>query len=542
MIDKKKGFWLYPSLLIATAAILCLFPAKTAAEDFKGETELLKKLSNDELIDYFGLKYSLNDYQKKQFLTLKTRAERDKWLERFWIINDPTPTTPVNERKIEHETRVKLARKLFGRSKAPGWDRRGEVLIRYGVPATRTKVPADIGFYRAIPPGELWYYRSLDMLVAFQNFNLKGDFIFAFDVYGMTGREQQDKLQAIAQYLGNYPADAWVYTSPEDIRALRNLNPDDIDYIADVDVRTETPSDMIDAINAERTQKSKNNFEKEMKEHPVIYSYEVKENPLPVFFDVTSFNGGPGIIRTDLNFEIPTSELRFERTGDSLNARIKLEALVRDIDFNEAGYAQTIVTASQRGGRSFQGPGLIPGQITLSLKPGYYRVGIQATDLKSGRRGAYKTSLELEPLDGKLVLSDIQFASSIRETTENVKFLKGNLQIVPHPVHAYKMPFPLTFYFEIYGLETGDDGLSLYTVDYRIIPVSPKRKGPVLVDEETAISSKFETSGFGSTQAERIEIATDNLWEGTFRLYIAVMDRRTRETAGRFANFSILGK
>ena len=46
-----------------------------------------------------------------------------------------------------------------------------------------------------------------------------------------------------------------------------------------------------------------------------------------------------------------------------------------------------------------------------------------------------------------------------------------------------------------------------------------------------AIDSSFESSAFGSTQAQRFEIATDNLWEGSFNLVVTVRDRRTRQSA-----------
>ena len=62
---------------------------------------------------------------------------------------------------------------------------------------------------------------------------------------------------------------------------------------------------------------------------------------------------------------------------------------------------------------------------------------------------------------------------------------------------------------------------------------------PVLQDVP-AISSAFETSGYGRMQPQRLSIATDELWEGPFRLDVTVTDRRTFRTATRSAQFSIL--
>ncbi|MBN2070648.1 MAG: GWxTD domain-containing protein [Candidatus Krumholzibacteriota bacterium] len=531
---------LVPCLMIFLLTLQIFIPSAVRAEEFDGENALLKKLSTRELVTYFGLRYSMNRHQMKQFLSQPGPKARLEWIDRFWIERDPSPATPSNERRIEHETRVALARELFAMKKAPGWDKRGETLIRWGMPATRRSIPADIGFYRMIPPGEIWYYKSLDMIVAFQNFNLNGEFIYAFEIYGLTGREQLDKLKAISQYLTNTPAEILVNVPPASIEAISGLNPDKIDYMADPDVRAEIGQDMISALESQNNDKRRNNFHKYLKENPVIYSVELRGDRLPVFFDILSFRGGEGAIRIELNFEIPSDEVRFNRRADTLSASVRLDLLVRDIEFREVAMVSDIISASQTGGTIWQGPGYIPGQLAMALKPGYYRIGIEVTDTGSGRKGVFQTNVELPSMDGKLSLSDILFASSISETDDMVKFRKGDLQVVPHPLHAYRIPFPLTFYFEMYGLDTDRDGLAYYTIDYRIIPVSKRRKGPVLEEPPPAISSKFETTGFGSTQIQRLEIATENLWKGTFQLIVSIMDRRTLETTEKRSNFSIL--
>ncbi|MCK4549271.1 MAG: hypothetical protein KAU49_03850, partial [Candidatus Krumholzibacteria bacterium] len=275
-------------------------------------------------------------------------------------------------------------------------------------------------------------------------------------------------------------------------------------------------------------------------EKPTIYSFEMDENLLPIAFDVTSFSGGEGKIRTEVNFEIPTRELLFERKDGILRAEVELSVMVRDLDMKEVASGAEFTGATQDGGMTFDGPLYIPGQVAVTLEPGYYRIGIEAHDLKSERMGVYRATVELPPMDEGLTLSDILFASTITQVDKTVRYQKGNLQVVPHPLHAYRIPYPLTFYFEIYGLDTDDEGIALYEVAYRVVPVTKKKRGLTLKDMETAVESRFETSGYGPSQPQRLEIATDNLWEGSFRLIITVMDRRTRESVEKIANFSIL--
>ena len=525
------------------ALALLLIPAALArGEEFKGENDMLRAVTPEERLTYWGLQYSLNKYQKRQFLSLPSKAQRDDWMRRYWLMNDPTPGTPENERKIEHDERVRIARSEFGMKKAPGWDARGEALIRWGWPAVRTSYPADIGFYRMVPPGEMWYYARLDMMILFQNFNLRGEYILAIEPQGASSRETLDKMQALSQFYQLQPYEK-VYIQPNtsELAALQNFNPDRIDYIASPEVRAQVEvSSFHDLIEAEKMEKAKNRYFEYLEESPVIYSFELSPDLLDLYFDVTAFNAGYKAVRAEVNVEVPASRLVFERTGGVLGAEVELSVVVHDLEMNEVARASDVIHPTQSGGQVYQGPAFIPGQIAFALKPGYYRFGIQARDRGSGRTGVYRTTAELPPLFDRLSLSDVLFASSIRPAGESMKFVKGDLQVVPHPMHAYRKPFPLTFYFEIYGLDTDAEGMAFYAVDYRIVPVTKKRKGLTLEDVPTAISSRFETTGFGPTQAQQLEIATENLWKGSFRLIVTVLDRRTRQTVEKVANFSIL--
>ncbi len=521
--------------------IILLFSLPSHSEDFKGENGLLRKIEPEERLAYFGLRYSLTDFEKRDFLIQPTREERGAWLERWWAMNDPTPATPENERRTEHDLRVRIARSEFGMKKAPGWDKRGECLIRWGWPGVRAHFPANIGFYRMLPPGGVWYYNRLDMTIMFHDFNLNGIHIFAIEPQAMTARETLDKMRAVAEYSKLMPIEDTQFDTQRSFAALQHFNPDNIDYIASPDVRAQLATTSFeDVVEKEKLDESKNNFFKYLEEKPTIYSFEMDEKLIPVAFDVTSFSAGGGKVRTEINFEIPTAELQFEKNDGMLRSEVELKVLVRDLGMKEVASASDVTGVSQEGGNTFQGPAYIPGQVAVTLDPGYYRLGIEARDAKSGRMGVYRANVEIPPMDGGLAMSDILFASTITAVDRTVRYQKGNLQVIPHPLHAYRIPYPLRFYFEIYGLDTDAEGYALYEVDYRVVPVTKKRSGLTLEDVPTAIESSFESSGFGSTQPQRLEISTENLWEGSFRLIVRIMDRRTRESVEKISNFSIL--
>lgn len=542
VVSRRNGSTVATAVALACAAVQIVCASTARGEDFKGETGMLRAIAPEERLVYWGLQYSLNMHQKRQFLSLPARADRDEWLRRYWIMNDPTPGTTENERLLEHEARLRIARSEFGSKKAPGWDHRGEALIRWGWPAVRTKFPADIGFYRMVPPGEMWYYARLDMMILFHDFNLRGEHIFAIEPMGASSRETLDKLQALSEFYKMQPYEK-VYIQPNtrELSALQNFNPDRIDYIASPDVRSQVEiGSFSDIIEAEKMEKAKNRYFEYLEKSPVIYSFELSPDLLTVYFDVTSFNAGYEAVRAEVNVEVAAGELIFERREGVFGAEVELSVVVHDLDMNEVARATDVIRPAQSGGQVYQGPSFLPGQIAFALEPGYYRFGIQARDKGSGRTGVYRTTAELPPLHDRLALSDILFASSIRPADGTAKFVKGDLQVVPHPLHAYRKPFPLSFYFEIYGLDTDAEGMAFYAIDYRIVPVTKKRKGLTLQDVPTAISSRFETTGFGPTQSQQLEIATENLWKGSFRLIVTVFDRRTRKTVEKIANFSIL--
>jgi GWxTD domain-containing protein len=523
-------------------------------EELYGEKELVEFIPAVERQTFYALRYLMNKYQRKQFLLLDTPEERAAWTDRFWKQLDPTPTTEENERRIEHRRRINEAVVNYYRSKPPGWDRRGEILIRFGPPDHRERTWAHIGYGESRSPGVIWYYHSLGFLVSFVDEFLNGDYTYfkdhySFDYIDFMRRENldHDARAALESEAGASSRSTMIlpqHMDPHFEDPSYATNPNFIEHYAASDLSQQILGE------AERNRptnyqhywadRAADNFFMYLKERPFLHTCDLVESILPTFFDVTAFRGGPGIVRTEINFEVPAWEIDFREIDGARRAQVDLSVRVSDYTMNEVGFAESEIVAAAPSGEGVNGTSLLPGQVILSLEPGYYRLAIEAVDRRTGKRGGYTTNLELGCLDTCLVLSDIQFASSIRETEEGGRFVKGNLEVVPHPLHAYMKPFPLTFYFEIYGLDTDRDGMAFYSIEYSIIPLEKRRWGPVLKEITTAITSKFQTTGYGSMQPQRLEIASDALWKGAFKLNVTVTDRRSYEVAHRSARFSIL--
>ena len=553
----RKYSVLRAGTLAASIIILSAFTASHASYDwFKGEKKLLSLLPAQEQTEYNSLKYLMNCYQRRQYLRLDSVEQRREWAELFWLMLDPTPTTDWNERRIEHEARVQAAYERYNWLEKPGWDSRGEILIRYGEPDHILKTEAVIGYYSQRMPGEIWYYNSLGFLVSFTDDFLNGRYSYLQDHYSFDfiefARREGLSLSAREEMEGLRTSSAGklrIELLPQHIDPFLEdpafaMNPDNIGgYIAGIDAKTtvaEAENYKVMKFSQRTAEKAATNFFVYLGERPFLHTPELVENRLTTYFDVTAFKGGPGKLRTEINFEVPAHELESIERESGHHAEVELRVIARDTKMKLVAFKGDLISASLPAGIQANSSTLLPGQVVMTLEPGYYRLGIEAIDRCSGKRGSFSTSVELPSFDDRLAVSDIQFARAINESDSCVKFMKGNLQVIPHPLHAYRIPYPLVFYFEIYGLDTDGEDIAFYKIEYEIVPLEKRRWGPVLLDVSTAISSSFETSGFGAKHVQRLEIATENLWEGPFELTVKVTDRRTRLNIEKSTKFSIL--
>src|SRR5262249_1941296 len=64
--------------------------------------------------------YILTPEEREAFKKLKTRAEREAFIDTFWSRRDPTPDTEENEFREEHYERIAYSNEHFS-SGIPGW-------------------------------------------------------------------------------------------------------------------------------------------------------------------------------------------------------------------------------------------------------------------------------------------------------------------------------------------------------------------------------------------------------------------------------------
>ncbi|MCI0494089.1 GWxTD domain-containing protein, partial [candidate division KSB1 bacterium] len=135
---------------------------KLATESF---FEGIEELEDRELLDYLfeEQKIIMTKEELGEFENV-THSAKKKLIKKFWKRRDPDPSTPENERLIEHFRRAKFARENFHFTAPPYYDDRGKIYIKYGQPDDRHSAP--VGGLQA-KDNESWSYESIEKGLVF---------------------------------------------------------------------------------------------------------------------------------------------------------------------------------------------------------------------------------------------------------------------------------------------------------------------------------------------------------------------------------------
>lgn len=545
------------------ACVVAAPPARSAVQ-YEIKPADLARLEPGMQRQIASLQYLMNPYQLRQFFRLSDDEARRRWIIRFWAASDPTPTTPENEMRTEHYLRADIARAQFGTAQWPGWDKRGEIMIRYGFPDYRGEIPSEVTPRKVHPPGEMWFYRRHQMIIRFSDINLNGNYALEITPLG----DAQDVSPELAEFL--------VYDTRESIQeqippqyldmyrgaevdetgvrwttlkeATLGLEPkrylrprvagetEDISEVNSPDWVRKLPDNPSDVFFKDKAVEMAANFQGVLEDTPSSYPFNFAKRSFPFFFDVEQFSGGEGVNRVEVNLE-----LLVEPTGkpEPVKRTFVAEATVMDENYEvvERQDREVAIPVS-----SLSPKRLIPAQIFFTLPRSYYRVSVSVRDADSLRASAYRTNVSTRDFDHGLAVSDVLFAQKIAPVKGMSPFMRGPLEVVPHPIRRYAVGSPVSAYFEVYNLGLDESGQSAYEVQYRVLPHTGKKErfidrfnGPQVV-----VSSSFKGSGFNANEPLHIAIKTDNLKPGLYDFLVTVKDEYWQSVVHRTGAFRIV--
>ena len=175
-IKMAAAVWLRPALIVVV--MFSVTSGTGFAKANSSNKEKLPKFYSEWLNR--DVVYIITRDEKKTFLQLTTDGERDKFIDQFWEIRNPSPGSPINTYKDDIYERITYADAHFGiGSGEEGWRTdRGRTYITLGPPQ---QIEKHLGAPN-LRPMEIWFYSNLNpslppffYVVFFQPDNL-GDF------------------------------------------------------------------------------------------------------------------------------------------------------------------------------------------------------------------------------------------------------------------------------------------------------------------------------------------------------------------------------
>jgi GWxTD domain-containing protein len=451
-------------------------------------------MSPDERDLFYSLSTVLAPDSLRAYMQLKTEP-RAHMAARFWQGRDPLFLTNVNERLLEHFSRIAYANLRFSLplKGIAGWKTdRGRTLIRFGFPRGRVRTPADLG---TSPTGHITFVASREMWDY-------GDFYLLYEDRNMSQ---------------NYSF-AWSFDP--------NLD-------------------------------GKNLFENKIEKEPERYDFPHGGRPLDLPHVVAQFRapsgaGGPSdSTLLEIYYGLHTAALQPQALRDTLQSF----ALRRGVFLCDANWNSIVQRREQRRLRyadTTDGESLLLERWTLPSAPGRYNLSLEVQDQISGHTGAQREALTVEKFSAdSLQMSSVLLAKRVTEAQPGlVLYQKGEVSIIPNLSRVFTTEAPIYVYYEVYNFDLDETGGSYFRVENKVEPLAARDNllaGAVKMlgrwlgggEKPVVITSSFETRGMSAEEKLYHAIELTGAEAGDYRLTITVTDLRTQQRAFRSLNFSL---
>ncbi|NOT34602.1 MAG: GWxTD domain-containing protein [Candidatus Eisenbacteria bacterium] len=390
---------------------------------------------------------------------------REDFRRRFWVDQDPDPTTTHNEAQLEYWSRVAQAYFIYFDHRRREWDQRGEVYVRYGAPARAIYNPVgssnlltirDAGVSRTnglFPVNSLrWEYPELGLSVTLEDRLLSEYYLNPIALHRDTDpAPDPDSLAAHPEQFGTAGGRGVFRVLPPGVRPLP-----------------------VDA---------------------VVARFEGAERPR--LMTLMSSPGTPAdrAIATYVVFDSTRREVA--RASRALSPSACDPATLRDADF-----------ASE-------------------LPPGEYSVAISVADGPAAR-GVRRETVKLVAADSTLSVSDVVVSCGPPQF-DGARGVAPSVRLAANPSRRVPSGDPLVVYFEIYHLRPGRDGMSEVEVEYAVRSIerdrrvwiqrvlSPARRPPEL------LATRRESQR-GEVRRQFVSVPLEELPAGRYRIDITVRD------------------
>lgn len=249
-------------------------------------------------------------------------------------------------------------------------------------------------------------------------------------------------------------------------------------------------------------------------------------------FDYAVFRGHEDLVYLEFYFSVSRNILKYVEDNGAYKAEFVIDAelyqsdsLVMKKSWGSINHADSLAQVQDN-------------QKLLSVnyiqaKPGDYELVVRVTDKNSAQQKEKEGLITIEPFDGeKLCISEIEFASSIKPSSEKSQYYKNGYSVIPNAERFFGVGLPiLMFYTEVYNFsQTGPTDTSKYAIKYSILD------GDQVVVREFPARIK-KKPGESAVEVGGLNIIT--FTSGTYFLKIDVIDSTNQAVASQQAKFFI---
>lgn len=446
----------------------------------------------------------LNPSMKNEYLSSSGEAQ-NQYETAFWKKRDPLFLTEVNERVLEHYSRLAYVNLRFGRpgKHVSGWETdRGQTYVRFGPPNWQRKVREE-----------------------------------------MSGKGNAESEQGTFFVLGRPPRIGGFEKSS-------HLNPSDVRWqyqgfsVVFEDEFLTGNFQFKRGLQAERHTRYgvfvddfKADFEKRIEHTPETYDFDLGGSKLELVHSILQFKGDKGRTRIELFCGIPATLVTlYQQAGQSLMAA-KAGVFVFDEEWQPIRQSvgrlpPGLATVANVGGVQYK-----LARDRMQLKPGQYNIAIEVVDEKNGNMGTLRKSLSVRQFsETGLDISDLLLADTIREKSGSSLYELGEFDIIPNLFRGFFPRQSILAYFELYNLSLDGEGHSHYRIEtfMSLLKQGQGDLSKLMADistfwasgetAEAEVSTSFEYYGTSTDEAIHASMQLADARSGIYLLTVKVTD------------------
>ncbi|HSM84850.1 MAG TPA: GWxTD domain-containing protein, partial [Candidatus Limnocylindrales bacterium] len=478
------------------------------------------------------------------FKKLTTNAERDQFIEQFWLRRDPTPDTAENEYKEEHYRRIAYANEHFAAG-MPGWKTdRGRIYIMYGKPDSIDSHPMGGPYQRPDEEGggttetfpfEVWRYRYLEGIGQEIEIEFVDD--CGCGAYEMTmDRSRKDALLHVPNAGLTTFEEMGLGNKADRFRGIEALGPGP--FTQSNQSKQFDRLETFSRLNAPPPIKFKDLDE--------VVSHKIRYNNLPFDVRVDFVKLTSETVLVPITLQVPLRALTWANKDGVQRAVVNIFGKMTTLS------GKTVQTFEDTVRRDIPAE-LLERELSntalywkaLPMRPGLYRLDVVLKDVNGDKLGTYSRGWTVPDFSddrlasSSLILADQMDAVPAREIG-NGNFVIGQTKVRPRvqpsdgKPASFKKGEQVNFWMQVYNLGMDEKTRRpSATVEYQVINTATKQ--PVL--DLTESTAQMGNIGEQMTLEKSLPLA--KLDPGVYQVTIKVNDMVSKQTISPTAKFAV---